>query len=299
MKRWNLMRAVFVGCVFVLLVSPVGATVLSDVSGLGFDSIVAFGDSLMDNGNLYAMTGGAMPPSPPYWEGRFSNGPVWVEYLADSMGLSGQLYDFAVGGSTTANVLNDQIIPYTTSNPGSVTTLYVLGAANNDFLWLNPADPTGWIAPAVGNISDSISALYADGAKHLLFANVPNYGLVPGVAPELRDAATAMAQAFNGEVENILTQFEAATDMTFYRMDLFGMSTDVIRNPEQYGFINSTDPYLPDAIGNANDYFFFDDVHPTTAVHALMVPEPATLIMLMTGSCFVLRGRKNRQVAMR
>ncbi len=72
------------------------------------------------------------------------------------------------------------------------------------------------------------------------------------------------------------------------------MSTDVIMNPEQYGFINSTDPYLPNAIGNANDYFFFDDVHPTTAVHALIVPEPATLIMLMTGSCFILRGRKKQ-----
>ncbi len=218
MKRRNLMAAVFVGCVFVLLVSPAGATVLSDVSGLGFDSIVAFGDSLMDNGNLYGMTGGAMPPSPPYWEGRFSNGPVWVEYLADSMGLSDQLYDFAVGGSTTANVLNDQIIPYTASNAGSVNTLYVLGAANNDFIRMDPADPTGWIAPAVVNIYQSISALYVGGVKHLLVANVPNYGLGPSIAPELREGATAMAQAFNGDVENILTQFEAQTDITFYRV---------------------------------------------------------------------------------
>ena len=294
MKKWNLMSAVFVGCVFVLLVLPAGASVLSDVSGLGFDSIVAFGDSLMDNGNAYALTGGTTPPSPPYWEGRFSNGPVWVEYLADSMGLSDQLYDLAVGGSTTGNVLNDQVNFYTSGNAGSASTLYVLGMANNDFLQLDPGDPTGWIAPAVTNISDSISALYANGAKHLLVANAPNYGLGPDTAPEFRDAFTGMALAYNGEVENILTQFEGATDMTFYRMDMFGMSTAVIENPGLYGFTNSTNSYLSNPVGNANDYFFFDDIHPTTAVHALMVPEPATLIMLMAGSCLIRRSRRKK-----
>ena len=61
-----------------------------------FTAVIAYGDSLSDNGNLYAATG--YPPYP-YWNGRFSNGPVTVEYLANS--LHSPLLDFAWGGATT------------------------------------------------------------------------------------------------------------------------------------------------------------------------------------------------------
>ncbi|HDV5785644.1 TPA: hypothetical protein RJD83_002616 [Legionella pneumophila] len=43
-------------------------------------NIVVFGDGLSDNGNLYAYTNHRRPASPAYYNGRFSNGPVWVEY---------------------------------------------------------------------------------------------------------------------------------------------------------------------------------------------------------------------------
>ena len=51
----------------------------------GLTQIVAFGDSLIDTGNLFAATG--QPPAP-YFDGRFSNGPVWVEYLAGRLGIA-------------------------------------------------------------------------------------------------------------------------------------------------------------------------------------------------------------------
>ena len=42
--------------------------------------IVSFGDSLSDVGNTYLA--GGVPPSPPYYDGHYSNGPIWLEYLA-------------------------------------------------------------------------------------------------------------------------------------------------------------------------------------------------------------------------
>ncbi|MDY6992457.1 MAG: SGNH/GDSL hydrolase family protein, partial [Pseudomonadota bacterium] len=41
--------------------------------------IYVFGDSLSDKGNLFELTG--LPPDPPYFNGRFSNGLLWSEYL--------------------------------------------------------------------------------------------------------------------------------------------------------------------------------------------------------------------------
>jgi len=60
------------------------------------DQIYVFGDSLSDTGNAFSRTGS---PPPPYFNGRFSNGPVWVEYLADRLGLPrNPSTNFAFGG---------------------------------------------------------------------------------------------------------------------------------------------------------------------------------------------------------
>lgn len=67
-----------------------------------FSRIIVFGDSLSDTGNLYLLSGG-YPPAP-YAEGRFSNGPIWVEYLAAALGMSLAPDDnYAVGGATTGH----------------------------------------------------------------------------------------------------------------------------------------------------------------------------------------------------
>ncbi|KAJ1845705.1 hypothetical protein LPJ70_002384 [Coemansia sp. RSA 2708] len=59
-----------------------------------------FGDSLSDVGTLKQLTLGIAPASP-YWNGRFSSGPVWNEYLA--LLLDYKLYNKALGGSTSDN----------------------------------------------------------------------------------------------------------------------------------------------------------------------------------------------------
>lgn len=56
-----------------------------------YSDLVIFGDSLSDTGNVRSLTqAGGLPayPSFPGAEGRFSNGPVWVETLAAGLGLA-------------------------------------------------------------------------------------------------------------------------------------------------------------------------------------------------------------------
>ena len=60
-------------------------------------SVVVYGDSLSDNGNLFAVSG--QPASPPYFNGRRSNGLVAVEDVANTLGVP--LKDFAWVGATT------------------------------------------------------------------------------------------------------------------------------------------------------------------------------------------------------
>jgi len=51
-----------------------------------YDALVVFGDSYCDVGNLYLATGGA-EAAPPYYDGRFSNGPIWLDHVAGFLGV--------------------------------------------------------------------------------------------------------------------------------------------------------------------------------------------------------------------
>ncbi|OMJ14411.1 Thermolabile hemolysin [Smittium culicis] len=66
------------------------------------ERIVVFGDSNVDGGNVYMLSGKTFP-SPPYFEGKFTNGPTWVESLARVLGVS--IDNYAYGGATIDNSL--------------------------------------------------------------------------------------------------------------------------------------------------------------------------------------------------
>jgi phospholipase/lecithinase/hemolysin len=67
-----------------------------------YSKIVPIGDSLSDTRNAYMLTGGFYPASPPNAEGRISNGLLWVEYLAESLGMEIQPENqYAVAGACT------------------------------------------------------------------------------------------------------------------------------------------------------------------------------------------------------
>ncbi|KAJ2583441.1 hypothetical protein GGH95_000998 [Coemansia sp. RSA 1836] len=63
-------------------------------------TLYIFGDSLSDDGTLKTLTLGLVPAAP-YWDGRFSSGPVWNEYLAKLLNFN--MYNKAIGGSTSDN----------------------------------------------------------------------------------------------------------------------------------------------------------------------------------------------------
>ena len=68
----------------------------------GEQKVVVFGASLSDPGNLQRWLR-AMPREP-YWNGRFSNGPIWTDYLSRYTPLA--ITNLAYGGSKTSVDIN-------------------------------------------------------------------------------------------------------------------------------------------------------------------------------------------------
>src|ERR1700754_1440974 len=146
-----------------LAVAAMGA-VATAAEAQTYNRIVVFGDSLSDNGNLYALTG--QPTSPPYFQGRFSNGPVFTELLGFTVGrytagapVTGSV-NYAFGGARTDNSalppgMRNQLLAYTGGGGtfGANDLVTVLGGANNIFQGIPvaavSASPTGTITPMV------------------------------------------------------------------------------------------------------------------------------------------------------
>ncbi|CAB4419763.1 unnamed protein product [Rhizophagus irregularis] len=77
------------------------------IFAIKLDSMIVLGDSYSDNGNgVFKISDGSFPP-PPYFEGRFTNGPVWVEYLSKKLGLNS--VNYAAGGATIKQQVNDYV----------------------------------------------------------------------------------------------------------------------------------------------------------------------------------------------
>src|SRR2546427_273302 len=141
-----------------------------------FDAIYAFGDSLTDTGNNPA-------PDTLYFQGRYSNGPLWIEYLSTQLGLTYNPADnHAQSGGETSNAL-DQVRQFTAPANAS-RSLFVVWAGGNDFIhnFGKGVDDPFWnnlIAQSVANLSNAVSVLYAGGARVIVVPNQVDLSRIP------------------------------------------------------------------------------------------------------------------------
>jgi outer membrane lipase/esterase len=250
-----------------------------------YSNLIVFGDSLSDAGRLFALTGGAQPASPPYFQGRFSNGPVWVELLAPKLGFAfNPATDFAVGGAESGTGgpvgVSTQVNTLSATTPIAATSLVVHWAGANDLLTRAATTPSATlIGQVVTNNVTNISTLAARGAKTILVGNLPDLGRTPGgVASGSGASLSALTQAYNASLVAQLPAIETARNTRIVVLNTFGLITDVLNNPSTYGFANVTVPCITPAgatgacatAAAANASLFFDPIHPTAAAHTML-----------------------------
>lgn len=254
-----------------------------------FSRIIVFGDSLSDTGNLHLLTGGYPPP--PYADGRFSNGPLWVEYLAEDLGMQLSPTDnYAVGGATTGHDnsndglfgmvypgFQDELDAFLATLPplgADPEALYVVWVGANDFFeaLTTGVGPAELIGTGVSNTTHAVQVLWQAGARHILVLNLPDLGITPyGLASGIGGSISQLSAAYNQALEAAL-QSLAEADILTIRVDAFSILQDMVGSPQEYGFVNVTQPCLETG-GDPAEYLFWDSVHPTTRGHEMLADK--------------------------
>jgi len=255
-----------------------------------------FGDSLS------AITGSDSMQYPPppgttasnYWNGRFSNGQVWVEYLAALQGIPADTNDnFSYFGDTSElvydNITDGNYFP----PPDISTSLYILWPACSDAFTLSIFEYTNsWeegITTAMLDISNSVNVLYAQGVRTLIVPNSVDITKVPFftyTATNLLTADTNLLAQIIANTSSQLALYNAALastlghlrvqypGLTLYTPDFFSQFGFLLSHPGVYGVTKTTvdaleDPALSDKsfTGPGANYMYWDYLHPTTRVH--------------------------------
>lgn len=215
------------------------------VATAGYMSLYAFGDSLSDSGNMYnavwALTGGTVEvPPPPYFEGRASNGPVAVEYLAEYLGLSAKPVitqdggidpagtNFAVLGSATGPVKQLGDAEY--SNYMTFRYNPLLPNVGIDFQVWSFADLTdGVLDGAFGMANPSALYFYWGGANDAYLA-LEDPGIDQNDTRQMSGIAKTTALQAAGNVKNQLLFLASlgATDFLVPNLPDLGKTPDAL-----------------------------------------------------------------------
>ena len=288
-----------------------------------YTSITVFGDSLVDAGNIFTLTGGTIPSAANgYFNGRFTNGYDYTDLLSiDLFGtatvaslLGGT--NFAFGGAratTTSSVpdLNEQLGLYAgylaAGNSVDSNGLYILNFGGND-IFNAPDDPAAedmFIRQAASNYAASVQALNDIGVRNILLTGFP----------VLTDPLSFRAEEYLNQELGMLS---LASNTSFFQYSYLDFFQRVSTAPGSLGLPpqdQSMTCQQAGAVAIANGctgIFSFDGTHPTAPIQAALfrdinrqfnltgaVPEPATWAMMILGFFAmgsVMRRRKPTRV---
>ena len=263
------------------------------VAQSGINKIVAFGDSLSDNQNIYNASNWNLPNSSSWFLGRFSNGNNWVEYFANNLQLP--LYNWAIGGAgvDTQQLVIPGVIQQVQSyvsymqkaqNYQPQNTLFTLLIGGNDLVNYNST-----VDQVISGETQALQSLIQSGARNILLLKLPDVSKAP-VFGIKTTGPTVAAQVI--DLNNRLTalvatlQAQYGSSLHIQLFDTYALFNDLLSNPAKYQVSNTTQSCLNintdsstnylskqsarSQCSNPDSFVFWDTLHPTTHTHKLL-----------------------------
>ncbi|KWU41261.1 hypothetical protein RHOSPDRAFT_37207 [Rhodotorula sp. JG-1b] len=286
-----------------------------------YSALVAFGASYTDNAHARSNADkGSLRNYAPFskWNGRYSNGPVAVEYMVQSdlssalpQGSGGvKLVDYAFGGSVVANYLAD--LKGGSIDVGSGRVLHyfntginpVMAIFNNMLRSGSTPQAVSYAQTAVLNnayaLIKAIRSINTDSTVQaktnghdFLIVGIPQMDLTPvahyaipsSYNQRQKSAALAQLQSLTNSYNYALSSFAQSfksevTGGSVYFFDLASLWTSLTNSGPEYGITQGTKTCLSGTkmCNNPDQYLYLDTLHPVTSVHKLWAEKMNALV---------------------
>jgi phospholipase/lecithinase/hemolysin len=253
-------------------------------------------------------------PDGPYATGghHVADGATWVEVMARGLARAGnarpalasasaQASNYATSGARAVAGfpcrfnLPDQVAAYLSDfDTTSAETLVVIEIGGNDVrdafvVAAGGANPGPIVVDALTSFAGSVVQLYGKGARRFLVTNVPEIGKSPAfqtldqLIPGAAWFAGVLAGQYNAGMGEAIAQLSALPGIDIRVLDIHTTVNQVTANPGAYGFANATDACVtpnqpPFRCKKPDTYVFWDGIHPTAALHALIAQQALAIV---------------------
>ena len=267
-----------------------------------FNTFVFFGDSNTDTNNVYHLTNATWPPSPPYWQGRASDGPVWAEKLDVATSIN-----YAYGGATSDNNLihgytgrfdnvsipgvRQQIGTY--QNQTNLTlvnfdrTLFFIWAGANDYYFNLTVSPEVVVRSLMTSVNDLIQL----GVKHFFIMNQPPLESLPSaIALNSTAYIASLVLAHNMNLSRAIDSIQKnMPNVSFRLVDIYSVIKGVLNDGATYGINNTqicwhmTNVSFVQLCPSVNNSLYMDEFHFTSRAHQIIADHVRTLFGTSSG----------------
>jgi phospholipase/lecithinase/hemolysin len=272
--------------------------------------LLVFGDALSDPGNLNRLTQGTAVPARVFYKSRFSNGPIWADYVGGS--LNWTVDNFAVGLAETRRVASrgDADIPSflkQISNSKSelkkmdfAGTLVVIWIGSQNYIQhavkaqdanQNPVNEVleKQVKEAINDIQDGIEDLKDIGFRNFVVGTMPELGGLnrnPKDPPRASDATFhAVTAAHNTALRNMIKDLpKEMPEVNVTIFQAYEIDQKTSENPKNYGFNRLDAPCYTGSLEGRFDgakafctdpsgYKYWDFLHPNSKMQCIYASQ--------------------------
>ena len=281
-------------------------------------TLVSLGDSLSDTDATSNMLFHILPNRSTWFAGHFTNGWVWSEYAAEDLGVLAYNEAWGAAGASSqsivrvfpgANWIARRGIGFYFPSPeqqaglydkrverlfprAADETLYSLLIGGNDFV--NYDEPVATVLQGVE--SALVRLISVEGARNIVVLNLPDITVAPiflGAKASIRHTVQARLDAYDAQLPALLdTVRKSYPQVNLTLFDTRAVFNTILQDPSDWGFVNSEQSCLIEPSQsyslsetmrpgcNGFNYVFWDKLHPTTAVHAIIGSYFAAFVRL-------------------
>lgn len=152
---------------------------------------------------------------------------------------------------------------------------------------LTKASPINYLGGAVQAPAGAVPLLYGLGARNIAVVNLPDLSLTPAAAaqgPAIQGAFAQLVGNYNSILAASLASLKGALPgVNIIEVNAGALLRDAVASPASFGLVNVTNAcvvpqisfvcFLADPGLDPNTWLFWDGIHPTASVHAVLAMQ--------------------------